>query len=48
MQTVKITSLEQSEKESENISCSVMSNSAWKTHQVPCSMEFSRQEQWSG
>ena len=37
--------------ESESVSCSVVSNSAtpWTVaHQAPLSMEFSRQEYWSG
>ena len=37
--------------ESESISCSVVSNSAIPmtvAHQAPLSMEFSRQEYWSG
>ena len=39
-------------KKSENVSCSVMSDSFWPpctvAHQTPLSMEFSRQEYWSG
>ena len=37
--------------ESESVSCSVVSNSAtpWTVaHQAPLTMEFSRQEYWSG
>ena len=35
-------------KKVKNVSCSVMSNSVQKTHQVPRSVEFSRQEYWNG
>ena len=37
-------------KVSASVSCSVMSNSLWVhvAHQAPLSMEFSRQESWSG
>ena len=34
-------------RESESVSCSVMSNSLW-AHQAPLCMEFCRQESWSG